>query len=254
MSLKVVCPTCNTGYKLAKAPTRTAETTCKNCGGRITVNPAVEEPLTMETTPTPQTTPYMDSGDRVADNPSFSPQTAGVATQANEASNPVESAFPGTIGTIEDDEMTFDTLIPAVVGGGLAAVVGGAVWGLTVNLTGYEIGYVAWAIGLVAGFGVLLFARGRKGPALQIIAVLSSVLGILIGKYFTFFHVMKETVTNDYGAEVASKISMFSGKLIALFGSYLVAMSSPFDFLWVILAVGTAWSIPKWGGDEEDNE
>ncbi len=252
MSFKISCPTCNTGYKLSRAPAKPAVTTCKNCGGRITVNPPIEQPLTMEPTAAPQSTPDIDDQDVLADNPAFSPQAPAAAMVANDPSAASESAFPGTIGTIEDDEMTLGTLIPAVIGGGLAAVVGGAVWGLIVNVTGYEIGYVALAIGLAAGFGVLLFARGRTGVALQIIAVVSSIFGILIGKYFTFFHQLKEVITQEYGAEAASHVSMLSGKAIHFFISNVRSMSSAYDILWVILAVATAWRIPKWGGDAED--
>lgn len=207
----------------------------------------------MEAPPEPQPPPPIDNQDVVAQDSAFSTQMASAAMGAtNVASSAVESVSPAPIGTIEDDEMTLDTLIPAVIGGGLAAIVGGAAWGLIVNLSGYEIGYAAWGIGLVAGFGVLLFARGRTGVALQIIAVISSFVGILIGKYFTFFHVLKEVIEEDYGPEAASTISIFSGKVIDFFFSKIVAMSSPYDILWIILAVGTAWSIPRWGGDEDE--
>jgi hypothetical protein len=249
MSFKVVCPTCNTGYKLAKAPGKPVVTTCKNCGGRITVNTPVEQPLTMETSAAPESDPHMDNQDVVADNPAFSVQAAG---RTSDAPAPLAPRSPRSVGTIEDDEMTLGTLVPAMVGGGLAAVVGGALWGLIVNLTEYEIGYVAWAIGLAAGFGVLLFARGRRGVALQIIAVVSSIFGILLGKYFSFFHALKEVISEDYGAEAAATLSMFSGKVVNYFISKLGAMSSPYDLLWVILAVASAWRIPKWGGEEDE--
>jgi hypothetical protein len=249
MSFKVVCPTCNTSYKLAKAPAKPVVTACKNCGGRITINPPVEQPLTMETTAAAESDPYMDKRDVVADNPVFSAQAAGQASNASAALAP---RSPEGVGTIEDDEMTLGTLVPAMVGGGLAAVVGGALWGLMVDLTGYEIGYVAWAIGLAAGFGVLLFARGRRGVALQIIAVVSSIFGILLGKYFSFFHTLKEVISEDYGAEAAATLSMFSGKVVNFFISKIGALSSPYDLLWVILAVASAWRIPQWGGDEDE--
>jgi len=250
MSFKVVCPTCNTAYKLAKAPTKPAAANCKNCDGIITVSPPVEQSRQAEAKLAPQATPHIDNRSSLSDNPAFSTQRSRLA---NEPSDSVQTAIPGAVGTIEDDEMTLDTLIPAVIGGGLAAVVGGAVWGLIVKVTGYEIGYVAWAVGVAAGFGVLLFARGRRGLALQVIAVLASILGILIGKYFAFFEVLKKVATKDYGVEMAAHLSMLSGKTIGLFFSLIGSMSSPYDILWVILAVASAWRIPKWGGDEDED-
>ncbi len=251
MSFKVVCPTCNTGYKLAKAPTKMAAADCKNCGGIITVSPPVQQSQKPEAISATQAAPYIDNRNGLSANPAFSAHGSGLA---NKPSDSVTTAFPGAIGTIEDDENTLDTLIPAVVGGGLAAVVGGAMWGLIVKVTGYEIGYVAWALGVAAGYGVLLFARGRRGPALQIIAVISSILGILLGKYFSFFQMLKQVLIEDYGVEMADRISMLSGKTISLFISEIGSMSSPFDILWVILAVGSAWRIPQWGRDEDEDE
>jgi hypothetical protein len=249
MSFKVVCPTCNTGYKLAKAPTKAAAAECKKCGGIITVSPPVEQSQEPEATPAAQTAPVME--DRKSEHPASSGQEPGLA---NKPPDSVQSPFSGAVGTIEDDENTLGTLIPAVVGGGLAAIVGGVMWGLIVKLTGYEIGYVAWAVGVAAGFGVLLFAGGRRGPALQVIAVIASILGIFLGKYFSFFEALRKVATEDYGVEAASQISMLSTKTISFFVSQIASMSSPYDILWIILAVGSAWRIPQWGRDEDEDE
>ena len=46
-------------------------------------------------------------------------------------------------------------LIMGLVGGVLAASVGGVLWGLIVKWTEYEIGYMAVGLGLLCGFGVL---------------------------------------------------------------------------------------------------
>ncbi len=60
-------------------------------------------------------------------------------------------------------------ILPALIGGGLAAVVGGGLWGLIVSLTGYVIGYMALGIGLLCGYAVVLFSRGGKGMPLQVV-------------------------------------------------------------------------------------
>lgn len=137
------------------------------------------------------------------------------------------------------------TYAAAVAGGVLAAVAGGVIWGLLVIFTGYEIGYVAWGLGLVAGFAVALFARGEKGVPLQVIAVLAGLLGIVIGKYFTFFHFLKQAVASESGAEAASNITVFSMGVVQMFFKNISVMVSGYDLLWVLLAVATAWSIPK---------
>lgn len=60
---------------------------------------------------------------------------------------------------------------------------GGLVWGFILILTDYEVGFVAWGIGFLAGFLVVRFAGGRKGAPLQAIAIVSSLVGIMLGKY-----------------------------------------------------------------------
>jgi hypothetical protein len=105
-------------------------------------------------------------------------------------------------------------ILPALFGGGLAAAVGGSIWGLIVSLTGYVIGYMALGIGLLCGYAVVLFSRGGKGMPLQVVAVLSSVLGIAIGKYATFFHFVKKAVAKQHGEAVAANVSFLSEKVL----------------------------------------
>ncbi len=136
-------------------------------------------------------------------------------------------------------------ILPALFGGGLAAAVGGSIWGLIVSLTGYVIGYMALGIGLLCGYAVVLFSRGGKGIPLQVVAVLSSVLGIAIGKYATFFYFVKKAVAKQHGEAVAANVSFLSEKMIQVFVYNIGSSLSAFDILWVLLAVITAWRIPK---------
>jgi hypothetical protein len=70
----------------------------------------------------------------------------------------------------------------AVVAGLLAAVVGGAAWALIVLLTGYEVGYVAWGVGLLVGFAMAR-TTGIRSKRLGMVAATLAVLGLLVGKY-----------------------------------------------------------------------
>jgi len=122
-------------------------------------------------------------------------------------------------------------------GAGLgAAVAGGIVWGLVVKWSEYEIGIVAWGIGFLAGAAVAAAARGGKGPALQAIAVVSALAGILLGKYLGYAFVVQEQ------AEAAGvKLGLLSSELRTLFREDLGSVFGLFDLLWVGLAVYTAW-------------
>jgi hypothetical protein len=151
----------------------------------------------------------------------------------------------------EAEAFSGGSLLPAIIGGGLAAVAGGLIWGLIANTTGYEIGWVAWGVGLLAGWGVLTFAGGRKGLPLQLVAVTAAALGIFIGKYITFYAALTEYVAAEYGAEAVAQMSVLSPGVVLVFGESIGAMMSGFDALWILLAVGTAWGIPKVSVPEE---
>ncbi len=141
-------------------------------------------------------------------------------------------------------------LLAAIAGGALAAVAGGLVWGVVVGMTGWEIGYMAWGMGALAGFSILFFAKGHRGKPLQVVAVASAFLGILIGKYFTFYYVLQEWVVQEEGIDAAAQVSFLSTNVILFFVDNVGVMLSSFDLLWVFLAVGTAWGIPKAGAIE----
>jgi phosphate/sulfate permease len=70
-----------------------------------------------------------------------------------------------------------------IIAGVCAGFAGAAVWALIAWLTGYEIGWIAWAIGAAVGAAV---AWGSEGtPAMGIAAVVISIVAILGGKYLT---------------------------------------------------------------------
>src|SRR5688572_21081358 len=132
------------------------------------------------------------------------------------------------------------SLLPAIAAGLVAAIVGGIVWGLIVKISDYEVGFVAWGIGFVAGTAVVFASRGAKGPPLQVIAVVSALLGILLGKYLSFAFGVQE----DADAAGVS-IGLLSSDMFTLFRENLDIVFSFFDLLWVGFAVFSAWRIPK---------
>jgi hypothetical protein len=132
------------------------------------------------------------------------------------------------------------SLLPAIAAGLAAAIVGGIVWGLIVKISDYEVGFVAWGIGFIAGTAVVLATRGAKGPRLQVIAVVAALLGILLGKYLSYAFVVQEEV-EAFG----ESIGLFSGDMFSFFREDLDVVFSLFDLLWVGLAVFTAWRIPQ---------
>ena len=161
-----------------------------------------------------------------------------------EARQLVETLHEQTLQAAQKEQLTTASIGWGIIGGGIAALIGGIVWGLIAMATDSEIGFIAWGIGFLCGIGVVIAARGRKGVPLQVAAVLWSIFAILLGKYIYFFHAMKESLGN-WSGEAASKISIFSPKVLQFFLENLRSMLSGHDIIWVVLAVITAWAIPR---------
>jgi acyl carrier protein len=144
----------------------------------------------------------------------------------------------------EEEEVTATSIGVAIASGAVAAIIGGIIWGLIVIATDYEIGYMATGIGLLTGFAVVFFS-GKKGLILQIIAVVSALVGIVVGKYITFYAILKDYVASEYGQAAAQQVSILSSELIDFFFESIGDLASPYDILWIILAIVAAWRIPR---------
>lgn len=138
------------------------------------------------------------------------------------------------------EEQPPGSILLAAGAGLVAAVVGGVAWGLVVKWSGYEIGIVAWGIGFLAGAAVVTATRGGKGQVLQAVAVVSALVGILLGKYLGFAFAIQEQAD-----EVGLELGLFSAELRAFFREDLGSVFGLFDLLWIGLAVYTAWRAPQ---------
>ena len=80
------------------------------------------------------------------------------------------------------------------MGGLIGALLGGALWAKYIQWTGLTAGWVALAIGIFTGIGVLLVGRSRQ-ISISLVAALFAVVGILIGKYLDVQWNAPQTVT-----------------------------------------------------------
>ncbi len=71
------------------------------------------------------------------------------------------------------------------VGAFLGGILGAAVWVAVAYFAEYELGIVAWAIGLLAGYGARILDRHAAGPGPAVIAVLAALLCVGVGKVGT---------------------------------------------------------------------
>ena len=156
----------------------------------------------------------------------------------------VDTVYPQLARVAEEERYTGSALGPGIAGGLIAAVVGGFLWGLIVILSEYEIGIAAWGIGFIVGFGVVRFAGGAKGTPLQVVAVVSSVLGIVIGKYISYAYFFKQAVSDRFDVD----LSYFDSQIFRAFRENLGDVFGGFDLIWAGLAVVTAWKLTRPSG------
>ena len=102
---------------------------------------------------------------------------------------------------------------------------------------------MAIGVGVLAGFGVTLLARGKRGRAFQVIAALAALVGILWGKYFGFVIVGRDLLESEFGLP-GDTLPLFSGDTFSLFTNVFSELFSGFDVAWIVFAVYTAWRIP----------
>lgn len=180
-----------------------------------------------------------------ASNTTIAQRLTAMGIDAAESSRVVDTVSSEAIRVARREQPTVPAVLAGLIGGALAALTGGVAWGLIVARIDFEIGFMAWGLGLLAGFGVVLFARGKKGTVLQTIAVVTSVAGIALGKYVLFAEILRKVALERAGAEAAARVTVLSAKIFGIFLQNLPQILSPYDGLWVVLAVLTAWRIPK---------
>lgn len=76
-------------------------------------------------------------------------------------------------------------LVGGIIGAVVAGLIGAGIWTGIAYGTGYEIGWIAWGVGALVGFGALMGARSEASPMLGGIAVIVAILALLAGKYIT---------------------------------------------------------------------
>ena len=82
----------------------------------------------------------------------------------------------------------------APLGGLISALLGGALWAKYIQWTGLTAGWVALAIGIFTGIGVLLVGRSRQ-ISISLVAALFAVIGIFLGKYLDVQWNAPQTIT-----------------------------------------------------------
>jgi len=124
---------------------------------------------------------------------------------------------PGPDG--KDVAVVAGKVVLSMVAGGVAAVLCAVAWLVVIHLTGFEIGYMAVGVGLATG-GAMRLVNPNGG----------TVSG-LAGAGFAFLSMALVKGVLCLGA--------------AMLGLGLLKVFGPYDFLWVALAISSAWRLAK---------
>jgi hypothetical protein len=146
---------------------------------------------------------------------------------------------------IAETKMNASSIGPGIIGGLLGAALGACLWALIVVLTEYEIGYMALGVGFLSGYGVYFLTGKKRGIILQVIAGFSSIIGLLMAKYFLVFYFIKDMVRIEMGDIEAALIKLWSPEVFSIFKEGFVELFTGYDILWLVLAILAACSIPK---------
>ena len=105
--------------------------------------------------------------------------TAGALPEPYRARGQERRGWGAPEGEAEEVFMKTAAFLGAVAGG----LVGAVLWAVIACTTGMEIGYVAWAVGGLVGFGA--YALGGRGKAAGVTCAGIAAAAILVGKVFT---------------------------------------------------------------------
>lgn len=101
--------------------------------------------------------------------------------------------------------VTFLSAAGAFLVGLAGAAIGIIVWMVVDELTSKQTGYSAIAVGLIAGFGALLGAGGRRGIVIQMLAAAAFLAGISIAEIITHGWICEFAITEIRGLGMLSR-------------------------------------------------
>lgn len=93
-------------------------------------------------------------------------------------------------------------MVKGIIGGLIGGVIGAAIWAAIVHFTHYEVGIVAWGIGVLVGFGTALLAGNSVSPVTGVAAAAIALCSIAGGKY-AVVHMIAGKVKTDIHSQIS---------------------------------------------------
>ena len=120
-------------------------------------------------------------------------------------------------------------LPPALLGGGIAALVGAGIWAVVTVATGYQIGWVAVGVGFLVAMTVRFLGKGID-PVFGIVGAVWALIGCLLGNMLAICAMMASALEMSFVDVVGM---MNPDMMAALMGEWF----SPMDLLFYGIAL-----------------
>ena len=128
----------------------------------------------------------------------------------------------------------------AIAGALLGALAGALVWWAFGAATHMEFGLVAVAIGWLAGNGAVRFSGGKRGPALQRLAMVATLPGFALGHYLLNVTLANRELAARGGGTVPwVPVGASAAWLLTTAGFDVM------DAVFLALALWQAWKLPQ---------
>lgn len=249
MAIELSCPACQQKYRL-KESLAGKKAKCAKCGQSIQIPelaPAAAEPASdlsdllddhlpvateSAASPASTTTDYCPKcGDALARNATVCVSCGynkKTGTKLKTSRKPTQShSRSGSATLLRGTIFSF---------GG--ALIGAVAWVVIAIFTGYEIGWIAWGLGALAGLGMAVGHEDQDGTMAGIIAAAMAVVGILAAKGMIYDQLYRELAELGITADQIAELEAVMGESISF-----SAMFGPIDGLFILLAVGSAYGI-----------
>jgi len=135
-------------------------------------------------------------------------------------------------------------LASSAVGALIVAVVGGWIWAEVAISADREFRIIALVIAFCCASTVVYCSLGGRGPRFQLVACGATLAGILIGKSGVAWHLTRLTREAEGTAPDSASWLNAPGMLAEAFARHFPHVFGVSDFLWILLAMVTAWGIP----------
>jgi len=149
-----------------------------------------------------------------------------------DSGGPYASPLSGSKGTGWSLPRLGGSFLTGCILSAVGAAIGAAVWYGVAVATEYEIGWIAWGLGVLAGIG-MVWGSGEENDLTGIMAAVIACLGILLAKYLMFRHFVEPL------PEVRQLVAMQVSKVSLFFKT----MFGPIDGIFILLAVASAYKI-----------